>query len=132
MHAKLVRALGVLDSACDDGIWISDRLVKDLGLQGQISCHLPPLTLRQGSGHPVTSCGSILLDWKRARESKMHHDHFFVAPGWDQIDVVFGKRYLDKNDHLTVNEDSFLTLTAHENMTSGRSIPFVVSIRRKH
>ena len=132
MHAKLVRALGVLASAYDDGIWISDRLVKDLGLQGQISCHLPPLTLRQGSGYPVTSCGSILLDWKWASGLRMHHDHFFVAPGWGQIDVVFGKRYLDKNHHLTVNEDSFLLLTTHKNMTSGRSIPFIVSIRRKH
>ena len=132
MHKKLIPALGVLDSACDDGIWISDRLVKELGLQGQISFHLPPLTLRQGSGHLVTSCGSILLHWKWASGMRIHHDHFFVAPEWDEIDVVFGKRYLDKNQHLTVNEESFLLLTAHKNMTSGRSIPFVVSIRRGH
>ena len=97
-------ALGILDSACDDGIWVSGRRVRDLGLQGQISSHLPPLTLKQGSGQPVTSCGSILLHWKRITEKRVHHDRFFVLPPeWDQTDVVFGKQYHEKYKHLTVN-----------------------------
>lgn len=77
VHSNRTPALGVLDSATYHGIWISDRLIKKLGLQGEISHHLPPLTPRQGGNHLLTSCGSILLHWQWMAGMRLHCDDLF-------------------------------------------------------
>lgn len=121
MQFKL--ALGALDSFCQEGIWISNRLVFKLGLQNMISDGLPSQTLRDGGGGLVTSSGSITLSWKWIRGTSLHENNFLLLPHthqFDRFDVIFGSQYCHENQHLKVNEGSFLPLTSHTNLTPGQ------------
>ena len=116
----MLLAVAGLDTLCDDGNWISHRLVCALGRVAEISPSPTTPKLRDANGNRVGSCGSISLRWKRYNGVRWYTADFFVLlPKGDAYDVIFGRRYLSDKGWVYVNEGAMLPMTEHKQKTAG-------------
>ncbi|KAM0798016.1 hypothetical protein BDR22DRAFT_861242 [Usnea florida] len=117
----MLLAVANLDTLCDDGNWISHRLVCALGRVAEISPSPTTPQLRDANGKRVGSCGSISLSWKMYHNGvRWHKDDFFVLlPEGDAYDVIFGGPYLSDKGWVYVNEGAMLPMTEHKQKTAG-------------
>jgi hypothetical protein len=111
--------VGLLDTQCHRGIWISARLVERLGLSKRIRRANNPPRMISGTGHDVNCVGEITLEWKWHPNGTRIHDEdpFFVFEDGHEFDVIFGRDFIVKNELLKVRRYAFLPLTEHGKIT---------------
>ncbi|KAK0716147.1 hypothetical protein B0H67DRAFT_554516 [Lasiosphaeris hirsuta] len=116
-----VYATALLDTQCQIGNWISNRLVERLGMMHLISTppHLPQAC--DASGRLIQARGVIDLPWKwhDPRGIRVHECQFYIFPNSTHLDVVFGVEYIVAEDLLRVNESAILPLVEHKPTKKG-------------
>jgi hypothetical protein len=127
-------AVALLDTQCD-GNWISNRLIKRLGLENLIvDCattenHITP------SGSLLPSA-TIKPTWKfKSGVSVQDEYEFFVFKDTresDYYDVLIGRQYIVKGGLLTINNDKFVSvLSQHEVTKLCKSYRFALELNVK-
>ncbi|KAI0975150.1 hypothetical protein F4678DRAFT_419465 [Xylaria arbuscula] len=112
-------AVALLDTQCCLGNWISDRLVKRLGMESSISPEFDHPVLRDASGQLVTACGVVDLQWKwYPYGTRTHASQFYVLPT-GHVDVVIGVEFILSNRLVLTNEGAFLTLVRDKKSKKG-------------
>lgn len=112
-------AAAALDTQCQEGNWVSKRLVEELGLLEFVRHEYEPPQVITATGEDVESCGSIDLVWKLApNENRVYRGKFFVLSSVRHLDVILGQDTINKENILSANSRKlFATLTAHNRLT---------------
>ncbi|KAK0646931.1 hypothetical protein B0T16DRAFT_493816 [Cercophora newfieldiana] len=102
----------LLDTQCDSGIWISRRLVEELGLWPSISACLNPPLVSDASGNVVVPCGSINLTWmwQDPPGTRVYTSEFLVLPNIDDVDVLAGRDFIQGLGLVRLERQNFLLL----------------------
>lgn len=118
---KRLLAVANLDSSCDEGNWISHRLVCELGRRAEVSPSPTTPKLIDANGNRVGSCGSISLTWRVDHNgiTWRTEDFFVLLPQGDAYDVIFGGPYLLDKRWVSINEGAMLPMIEHKQKTSG-------------
>lgn len=117
-------AIALLDTQCQRGNWISERLLGRLGLSHLISKSTVTLDMRSASGHRVESRGTIRLQWKwHPNGTCIKHETFYILGDVTEIDVVIGRDYIVKHGLLRPDPAAFMPLIQHEKTTEGKRAP---------
>jgi hypothetical protein len=114
-------AAAALDTQCQVGNWISERLVEELGMVHIIRRDSTPAQVCTASGEEVESTGTIDLVWKLApNESRIFRSRFFVLGGARHLDVILGQHTVTKEGFLSLNMRKLLApFTSHKPLTKG-------------
>ena len=120
-----MNAISRLDTSCDDGLWISPRLVHELGLGDKVSDRLAPIRLSQPNRQLMESDGSVRLRWGwREGDTRARENDFYVMRldpleyvNWD---LMIGYPYIRDNRLLSIN-GSISSLTSTSRPTTGKS-----------
>jgi len=116
-----VHATALLDTQCQVGNWISNRLVERLGKTHLISTppYLPQVC--EASGRLIQARGIIHLTWKwhDPRGLRNHDCQFYVFPESPHLDVVFGVKYIVAEGLIRFNESAILPLVEHKPAKKG-------------
>jgi len=116
-----VHATALLDTQCQVGNWISNRLVERLGKTHLISTppHLPQVL--DASGRLIRPRGIINLTWKwhDPRGLRNHDCQFYIFPESAHLDMVFGVEYIVAEGLVCVNESAILPLVEHKPAKKG-------------
>ena len=117
-------AAALLDTQCQNGNWISKRLVERLGRSNEISEVKEKPHVQDASGREMVVCGTITLPWKWSNKAtRWHEGHFFVMASSDHLDVLFGVEYIVSENLVSFNSSSITPLTEHKKLKPGES-PF--------
>ncbi|KAL9628052.1 MAG: hypothetical protein Q9204_006146 [Flavoplaca sp. TL-2023a] len=127
-----ILASALLDTQCQDGNWISLRLVKRLGMQAKISQEFESPALTDAGGRPIVACGIIPLQWKwRSKGIRVHECNFFVFPESDHLDVIFGVDYILAAKLITVNDGAMTPMTAHNKATPAERAAIALALEKQ-
>lgn len=85
--------------------------------------HDPP-DIEDYHGRSIRAIGIISFRWKHIEGTNIHDPaEFYVGPR-DDIDMIFGRQYINQTKLLTPNKDRMLVMMAHEQKKSrGESMP---------
>ncbi|OAL43409.1 hypothetical protein IQ07DRAFT_650245 [Pyrenochaeta sp. DS3sAY3a] len=108
-----------LDTQCQLGNWISERLVEELGMLDLICKDSCPAQVVTASGQEIESTGTIDLVWKLApNESRVFRSRFFTLGGARHLDVILGQDTITKEGFLSLNMRKLLApFTSHKPIT---------------
>jgi len=114
-------AAAALDTQCQLGNWISERLVEELGMVDLIRRDSRPVQVFTASGEEIESTGTIDLVWKLApNESRVFRSRFFTLGGARHLDVILGQDTITKEGFLSLNMRKLLApFTSHKSLTKG-------------
>ena len=125
---EYVLAAALLDTACQSGNWISLRLVERLGKQNAILQKYEPPSVQDANGQEMPACGVVTLQWKWSNYgTRVYDGEFFVMPGSQHLDVVFGVEYIVREGLIYFNGGSIAPLTAHKKLKPGGSTLLIPS-----
>ncbi|KAK0715329.1 hypothetical protein B0H67DRAFT_683590 [Lasiosphaeris hirsuta] len=118
---RWVYATALLDTQCGVGNWISRRLVHQLGKKELISTDFEQPDVFDASGNPVQACGVVVLVWKwhSPKGTRTHESPFYVFPGSEEIDVVFGQEFIVLKNLIRLNRSASMVLIRHSRKTKG-------------
>jgi tetratricopeptide (TPR) repeat protein len=113
-----VLATALLDTACQTGNWISQRLVERLGKTSSISQDFAAPSVADANGNSVRATGVVTLEFKRGqRGNRFYESQFFVFPPFsNHFDVIFGVEYIVRENLLSVSEDVLVPLVLHKKL----------------
>jgi hypothetical protein len=114
---KPLRLFAQLDTACDQGNWISRRRIQELGKEHLISTDVDLPQLLDASGNLVPACGEIELDWKWVGGSRMYNNirfDVFGSEACDIFDVIIGRPFILDHNLVMAIEGSFRILVRHK------------------
>ncbi|KAL9032838.1 MAG: hypothetical protein Q9180_006281 [Flavoplaca navasiana] len=132
VDCNYVLASALLDTQCQDGNWISRRLVQRLRMEDQISQEFESPALTDAGGHPILACGIIHLQWKlRSRGIRVHECDFFVFPESRHLDVIFGVNYILDAGLITINEGAMTPMTAHHKATPAERAAIALALEKQ-
>jgi hypothetical protein len=119
-----VIAAAALDTQCQLGNWISERLVEELGMTRNIRKDLYPAQVFTATGEEVESAGTIDLIWKLAfNESRVFRSKFFILGGGQHLDVILGQDTITKEGLVSLKLRRFLApFTTHKPLTKGEDV----------
>jgi hypothetical protein len=119
-----VIAAAALDTQCQLGNWISERLVDELGMTNIIRKDSNPAQVLTATGEGVESSGTIDLIWKLApNEGRVFRSTFFILSGAQHLDVILGQDTISKEGFLSLNLRKLLApFTTHKPLTKGEKI----------
>ena len=115
-----------LDTQCQEGDWISRRLVEELDLLDQIHDESNPPQVITATGEEVESLGSINLVWKLAsNKNRVYRGKFFVLSNAEHLDVILGQDTINKEKILLVNHRKlFAPLTTNKGLKKCMHMPY--------
>jgi len=109
-------AVALLDTQCSDGIWISQRLVNEMGMLGFVThgADLPDFTSASGDG--VTPSGIINLTWiwHDPPGTQVFKTPFFVFHTLDSVDVIVGRDFIQDHGLVKVKRKHFCILLPYK------------------
>ncbi|KAF2195048.1 hypothetical protein K469DRAFT_733808 [Zopfia rhizophila CBS 207.26] len=112
-----VLATALLDTQCQSGNWISQRLVERLGKSSSISRDFSAPSVADANGNSVRASGVVTLEFKRHRGNRFFQSQFFVfPPSSDHFDVIFGVEYIVQENLVSVSEDALVPLVLHKKL----------------
>jgi hypothetical protein len=114
-------AAAALDTQCQLGNWISERLVEELGMVDSIRKDTHVAQVFTANGEEVESTGTIDLVWKLAlNESRVFRSRFYILGGARHLDVILGQDIISKEGFLSLNMRKLLApFTSHRPLTKG-------------
>ncbi|KAL8980411.1 MAG: hypothetical protein Q9205_004497 [Flavoplaca limonia] len=132
VDCNYILASALLDTQCQDGNWISLRLVQRLRMQDRISLEFESPALTDAGGRAIVACGIISLQWKWSPiGTRVHECQFFVFPGSRHLDVIFGVHYILAAGLITVNEGPMTPMTAHNKATPAERAAIVLALEKQ-
>ncbi|KAF2659985.1 hypothetical protein K491DRAFT_688839 [Lophiostoma macrostomum CBS 122681] len=119
LNGRYIIAAAALDTQCQEGNWVSKRLIEELGLLSSVHHEHQSPQVITATGEEVESYGSIDLVWKLApNENRVYRGKFFVLSNVRHLDVILGQDTINKEAILAPNSQKlFATLTAHGKLT---------------
>ncbi|KAL8869064.1 MAG: hypothetical protein Q9198_007987, partial [Flavoplaca austrocitrina] len=132
VDCNYILASALLDTQCQDGNWISLRLVQRLRMQDRISLEFESPALTDAGGRAIVACGIISLQWKWSPiGTRVHECKFFVFPGSRHLDVIFGVHYILAAGLITVNEGAMTPMTAHNRATPAERAAIALALEKQ-
>ncbi|KAK0752449.1 hypothetical protein B0T18DRAFT_91038 [Schizothecium vesticola] len=111
-------AVALLDTQCPTGLWITQRLVNEMGMSASVSPCPDPPAFRDANGNPFTACGFIELTWMwQDPAGARTYTYWFYIFSTDldrQVDVVIGRDVIQHLELVNLRRESFLILGQHK------------------
>jgi len=114
-QSEFQSATALLDTQCQHGNWISNRLVERLGRQEYVRQEKETLNVQDVNGQEVHSLGTIKLSWKWNSRSRVYDADFHVFNS-EHFDILFGVQYIVAKGMVTFNSgetDVIAPLVSH-------------------
>lgn len=116
-----IYAVALLDPQAQTGNWITQELVRRLGMLPRVQWSHGSATAEAATGL-VSGAGSITIQMKRRTGNKYYNIDFAVLPERRSpgFELILGRPFLNEHDILSVNRDALLPLVASDKITPGK------------